>query len=724
MFDQVAGVFFDEANELLDNLEGYLLTLETEPQNQEVISAVFRAMHTIKGSSAMFGFDEVSKFTHKMENAFDLVRNGVVPVTSELIACTLKARDQIRAMLGTEITPEIQAASEQILSELNACVEPYQKEGGSQTPAAANSTAAQNAPSPEQLTTQIGLKTEPQKDSSQTENTWRISFIPSETIMQNGTRPELLIKELCDMGTATVVTFADKVPPLSKIDETKCYLSWDVILTTTKTENDINDVFIFVDDACKIKIEKINFNGLHKKIGEILISRKVISEEELTKVIEEQKKVGDLLLSKNVVNEQQLQSALAEQAHLNKMTKDPATPAAPASSAIAPSQNQTIRVSSQKLDQLVDLVGELVTFNARLSSMAEELKNSNLQTLTELGEHLIFSLRDTSMDMRMLPIGTIFSRFKRLVHDLSSQLGKNIDLVTEGAETELDKNVIEKLNDPLVHLIRNSCDHGVETPEKRAALGKSEKGTVTLSAKHAGAFVLITISDDGGGLDREAIYNKAVERGLIKANENLTDQQVYDMIFQPGFSTNKTVTAVSGRGVGMDVVKRDIDSLGGSVSVETKAGKGSSFILKIPLTLAIIEGMLVQIGENKYVIPVSGVEECIEYQPSEDSDFLCSHIIARDEYLPCINMRKYFEIPGVAPAEQQVVVVNDQSSKIGIIVDHIVGNHQTVIKPIGKLFKKIEGLSGSTILGDGSVALILDIFKLSDIIRKLDMKSK
>ncbi|MBR0155820.1 MAG: chemotaxis protein CheA, partial [Treponema sp.] len=425
---------------------------------------------------------------------------------------------------------------------------------------------------------------------------------------------------------------------------------------------------------------------------------------------------------KNVVSEQQIKAALAEQGHLNKLVKEKeAQVSVPTQAAVT---SQTIRVNAAKLDQLVDLVGELVTFDARLSSIAAELKNSSLQTLTELGEHLIFSLRDISMDMRMLPIGTIFSRFRRLVHDLASQLGKNIELITEGAETELDKNVIEKLNDPLVHLIRNCCDHGIESPEARALSGKNATGTVTLSARHAGAFVLITISDDGAGLNRDAIYNKAVERGLIKPGESIPDKQVYDLIFQPGFSTSKAVTSVSGRGVGMDVVKKDIDSLGGSVSIETEKGRGSSFILKIPLTLAIIEGMLVQIGENKYVIPVSGVEECIEYEPKEDSDFLCSHIVARDEYLPCINMRKYFEVPGISSQDQQVVVVNDQTSKIGIIVDHIIGNHQTVIKPIGKLFKKIEGLSGSTILGDGSVALILDIFKLSDIIRKMDIKSR
>lgn len=717
MLDQMAGVFYDEANELLDNLEGYLLTLETEPQNQDVISAVFRAMHTIKGSSGMFGLDEISKFTHKMENTFDMVRNGIVPVTPELIQLTLQARDHIRSMLGAEITPEIQNASQFIIEELNAYVEPFQKK---------TDTPAPDAPSPSQVTTQLGLKQDYPAEKKQLKTaTWRISFVPSESIMKNGTRPELLVNELCEMGEATVITFTDKVPPLSELNEENCYLYWDIILTTPASENDIHDVFIFVDDESKIKIEKIEDDGFHKKLGEILVSRNLVTEADLTKLIEEQKKVGELLISKNVVSEQQVKSALAEQAHLNKINKDKEPQSAQPSPVLPQAgANQTIRVNSQKLDQLVDLVGELVTFNARLASISNEIKNSNLQTLTELGEHLIFSLRDTSMDMRMLPIGTIFSRFKRLVHDLALQLGKNIELVTEGAETELDKNVIEKLNDPLVHLIRNSCDHGIEDPEKRTSLGKQPTGIVTLSAKHAGAFVLITISDDGGGLNKEAIRAKAVERGLIKATDELPDQAIYEMIFQPGFSTNKTVTSVSGRGVGMDVVKRDIDSLGGSVSVETTAGKGSSFILKIPLTLAIIEGMLVQIGENKYVIPVSGVEECIEYEPTDDNSFLCTHIIARDEYLPCINMRKYFEIPGIAPAEQQVVVVNDQSQKIGIIVDHILGNHQTVIKPIGRLFKKIEGLSGSTILGDGSVALILDIFKLSNIIRKLDSKKK
>jgi two-component system chemotaxis sensor kinase CheA len=306
------------------------------------------------------------------------------------------------------------------------------------------------------------------------------------------------------------------------------------------------------------------------------------------------------------------------------------------------------------------------------------------------------------------------------VHDLSNQLGKNMELVTEGAETELDKTVIEKLNDPLIHLIRNSADHGIETPDIRRESGKPEQGIITLSAKHAGAFVLITISDDGAGLDKEGIRNKAVERGLIQASDVLSDQDLYELIFRPGFSTNKTVTSLSGRGVGMDVVRRDIGSLGGTVSVETVPGKGSSFILKIPLTLAIIDGMLVQIGKQQFVIPLTNIDECVELNGETDVDSLCSHITTRGTYLPCINMHRYFELEEPAPENSQVVIVNDNDSKIGIIVDYVVGNHQTVIKPIGELYKYIAGISGSTILGDGSIALILDILKLSQIVRKVD----
>ncbi|MCR5289566.1 MAG: chemotaxis protein CheA [Treponema sp.] len=704
MLDQLSSVFFEEANELLDNLEDYLLTLENEPQNQEVIGAIFRAMHTIKGSSGMFGFDAIQNFTHEMENAFDMVRNGIVPVTNALITLTLTARDHIRSMLGNEITPELQAAGDKIISDLHGYVSEYKSDDTQVKEEVKKSSPAQV------------------NQTETTGTTWRIIFRPAPSILQNGTRPELMVKELCDMGTYTVVAFTETIPTLSDLVPEECYISWDIILTTDKTENDIKDVFIFLDNDSKVTIEKINENlDTHHKIGEILIDRQKISRTELDTIVNEQKKIGQVLVEQNIISEAEVKSALAEQDHLKKMQetvqkqrveKNPEPPAA----------QQSIRVNSEKLDQLIDLVGEMVTFNARLAQMAEEEQNQQLTTLSELSERLIFALRDNAMDMRMLPIGTIFSRFRRLVHDLSNQLGKNIELITEGAETELDKTVIEKLNDPLIHLIRNSADHGIEMPDVRVERGKEAKGTVTLSAKHAGAFVLITISDDGNGLDKEAIRNKAIEKGLIQATDEITDNEIYELIFKPGFSTNKNVTSISGRGVGMDVVRRDIGSLGGTVSVETELGKGSSFILKIPLTLAIIDGMLVQIGEQQFVIPLTNIEECVELDNTESIDTLCMHITTRGEYLPCINMHTYFELEKPTPLNSQVVVVNDNDSKIGIIVDSVIGNHQTVIKPIGELYKHIIGISGATILGNGSIALILDILKLSQVVKRLEQE--
>ena len=707
MLEQMNAVFLEEATELLDNLEGQLLALEEDPQNAETIGAVFRAMHTIKGSAAMFGFDAVSHFTHEIESTFDLVRNGIVPVTHELINFTLSARDHIRDLLAANpVPPELQTVSDKIISDFQRYVQPYKNDGN-----------------PEKSSEQKSSEAQPQERAG-AENTWRIMFRPSAEIMRNGTRPALLIKELTELGTSTVVPFYESLPPLSEIDPEKCYFSWDVILTTEKSENDIQDVFIFLDNDSKVTCEKIDIGSSGtRKIGEILVDRHEINRSELDSLIAQQKKLGQLLVENTSISKQQIQSALAEQEHITKIISEGNKPK-PSQTAQAPQASQSIRVSSEKLDQLIDLVGEMVTFNARLSQLAQDMKLPALTSLSESSERLILSLRDTSMDMRMLPIGTIFSRFRRLVRDLSAELGKNIEMVTEGAETELDKTVIEKLNDPLVHLIRNAADHGVETPDVRVAAGKNAQGTITLSAKHAGAFVHITIADDGAGINRERVRQKGLEKGLIKAEDKLSDSEIDELIFRPGFSTAAKVSDISGRGVGMDVVKRNITTLGGTIAIESTPGKGSAFILKIPLTLAIIEGMLVQIGENKYVIPLTNVDECVEYEPEgEDDGGMCSHITARGQFLPCINMRRYFDEKGEQPIDEQVVVVNDQTSKIGIIVDKVIGNHQTVIKPLGKLYKNIEGLSGATILGDGSVALIFDVFKLSAVVHRLEQEN-
>ena len=721
MLDQINEVFFEEANELLESLEGYLLSLEENPTDKEIISAVFRIMHTIKGSSGMFGFDAISSFTHEVESAFDAIRNGVAPVTPEVIKLTLQSRDHILAMLGGNNSKE---ESARLIEEFKQVMSSFKNNKETvATPQEQVVTTKTSEPNNVPVTVPI-KKTTVASSKPHTEDsnltTWRISFTPSPSILWNGTRPSLMIKELTEMGDATVILFTKNIPPLSQIEPTTCYLAWDIILTTTQTQQEIQDVFIFLDETSIIKIEPVDVSeDVTLKLGEILVNRKHISQEVLESFLSERKPIGEQLVEKNLISSESLHSALAEQEHIKSVTK--AKENAQANAPLATTQ-QSIRVSSDKLDQLIDLVGELVTFNARLGQHAQSVNNSTLLMLSEQSERLIIALRNNAMDMRMLPIGTIFTRFRRLVHDLSADMHKNIELVTEGAETELDKTVIEKLNDPLIHMIRNSVDHGIETREERIAKGKNPQGTVKLIAQHAGAFVLIIISDDGAGLNKEKIYQKAVDKGLVAPGTDVSDNDIYNMIFLPGFSTADKVSSVSGRGVGMDVVKKDITALNGTVSIESHPGEGTDFILKIPLTLAIIEGMLVQIGSGTFVIPLSNIQECMEFKPEHGDDGkVCSHITARGEFLPYINLREWFEITDPMPASQQVVIVNDQDSSLGLVVDKVIGNNQTVIKPLGDLYKNVEGLSGATVLGDGSVALILDVFKLSNVIKRTEM---
>ncbi|WP_443740964.1 chemotaxis protein CheA [Treponema berlinense] len=706
MLEQISSVFLEEANELLDNLEEQLLTLEENPTDSETVSAVFRAMHTIKGSSAMFGFNAISEFTHEAESAMDQVRNGIVPVSNELIDLLLKARDHIRFMLdaGQEITPEITQTSQTLILAFKTYVA---RNGGTVSEDAAN------------LTGNSSQNQNPAAKTKEQDSTYRIKFRPSKKILQNGTRPELLVKELSEMGNATVVSFYDSLPELSKLNAEECYFSWDIILTTQKTENDIKDVFIFLDNESSFTVEKIELNPEENhRIGEILIDRNDISKNQIDSVMQEHKQLGQILVEKQLVSNQQIKSALAEQQHFKAMNGE--TPVSGSSSS-----QSSIRVSSEKLDSLVDLIGELVTFNARLEQLAIEKDLPVLKNLSEQSSRLAVSLRDTSLEIRMLPIGTLFTRFRRTVRDLAEQLGKQIDLVIEGAETELDKTVVEKLNDPLIHLIRNSVDHGIELPVERIANKKAPKGTVTLSAKHQTGAVVITVSDDGKGLDKDAIRKKAIEKKLILEDEKISESEIFHFIFQPGFSTAKQVSNVSGRGVGLDVVKKDVLSLGGSISIESEPNKGTSFILKIPLTLAIIDGMLTQVGNTKYIIPVNTISECLFFeQAGKKNETLFPHTLVHGKDVPCIDLRKFFKIPESYLQKKEVVTINSQEGQVGIIVDKILGSHQTVIKPLGKLYQNCLGISNSTILGDGSVALILDVYKLADLVNSKEAGKK
>lgn len=703
MIDKFKDAFKEEASELLSTLEDQLLELEHNPENSETISAIFRAMHTIKGSAAMFGFDDIARFTHQIESAFDMLRNGLISVDTSLIDYTLKARDIISTMLSE---PDAHIHDE--IATLEKAFQAIASEGTNEKRKENHSTGVIQRQQDEE---------QPEEATARNQNqmlTYHIHFAPKAELFKNGTNPLMLINELYELGPLSIVTLKSKIPPLSEIDPESCYVAWDITLTTDRGVDAIRDVFIFVEDIAQIQIIPVDSpqpspmedESNVKRLGEILVDRGITRAEIIESIEKEKRKIGELLVEQHVASSEDIQSALVEQEHMKHLKERQEV------------STTTIRVPSERLDSLVDLVGELVTLQARLSQTSSSIQDSSLTTISEQFERLVSQLRDTTMGIRMLPIGTTFNRFRRLVRDLSAELGKEIDLITDGAETELDKTVIEKLTDPLIHIIRNSVDHGIEHPEDRERQNKPRRGTITLSALHSGAYVLIRVSDDGSGMNKEKIYAKAVEIGLISKTVlpvSMADQELFQLIFAPGFSTAETVTSVSGRGVGMDVVKRQIESLGGSILIESVQGRGTRITLKIPLTLAIIDGLLVRVGSELYVIPLSAVDGCIEIQRDELQlkQRTRSIVTYRQRVLPYVALRDLFEISGALPAIEQIVVVNAMDSPIGFVVDQVIGDYQTVIKPLGLLFKKADGVSGATILGDGTVALIVDVNRLA-----------
>ena len=685
---ELRATFREEAYELIAELESALLELEKNPLDKEQIGLVFRVMHTIKGSGGACEFHDISAFTHELETIFDKVRSGKVAATTELITLTLAALDQIKAMFSAYYLGG--TADDDRTRELLASFKVL----------APQAAAPEKAPpAPEQPA---------QAQAPARSKTYRIRFRPNADIFVQGTNPIGLLNELHDLGMCKVVAQTEAVPYLEDYDPSLNYTYWDVILTTTRGMNAIQDVFIFVRDSAEVKIDVIDEEGYlddekaYKKLGDILVERGDLTPADLKKVLDSKKRFGEALVESGMVHPLKIESALMEQQHVREIRQQ--RQGADATS--------SIRVATDKLDILVNLVGELVTVQARLSQTALTSDSSALLTIAEEVERLTASLRDTTMNIRMLPIGTTFSKFKRLVRDLSSELGKEIELTTDGAETELDKTVIEKLGDPLVHIIRNSIDHGIEQPDERLAAGKPRKGTVHLSAIHSGAHVLIRVSDDGAGLDGDSIRAKAVEKGLIPADAQLSEQELWELILAPGFSTAKQVTGVSGRGVGMDVVKKAIDALRGTLEINSIKGAGTTITLKLPLTLAIIDGFLTRTGGEHFIFPLSLVEECIELAASSGKEHGRQMANVRGKIVPYIRLRDYFGITEERPAFEQIVITNVDNRRVGLVVDTVVGEHQTVLKSLGRFYKDVEGISGATIMGDGTVALILDIPKL------------
>ena len=685
--------FTEEAYELLSELEDSLLELEETPTDMELIGRVFRAMHTIKGSGAMFGFDEVAKFTHEVETVFDLARSNVLPVTKTLIDLTLLARDQIRAILDASQggAPANEEQANRIIAGLRALTP-----GGDSSP----------KPAKEQALERKVVREGP--------HAYRIRFEPNPVIFSYGTNPLLLLNELRDMGECRVVALTDHLPKLEDFNPEECHTQWEIFLTTTESENTIRDVFIFIEDDCTLNIRLLDpesdlpEDGFletersgPKKLGEILLERGDIQEEDLQKALTP---LGDRLVASGAVSSSKVRAALTEQVVIQERQQQQSK---------AADTSAVVKVPSSKLDVLVDLVGELVTVQARLSQTSALLGDQTMQLIAEEVEHLTAELRDNTMSIRMLAIGSTFNKFKRLVRDLSTELGKQIELTTDGAETELDKTVIDQLNDPLVHIIRNSIDHGVELPADRLAVGKPSVGQIHLSAIHSGTSVLIRVRDDGKGLDPNKLRQKAVEKGVIAADAVLTDSEAYQLIFAAGFSTAEKVTSVSGRGVGMDVVRKSIEGLRGSIDTQSTLGVGTTITLKLPLTLAIIEGLLVRIGDEHFVLPLAAVEECVELSEKDITDARGRHIInVRGEIVPFIRIRERFEILGERPNIEQIVISDVNGKRVGFVVDAVVGQHQTVIKSLGNDFQHSDEFSGATILGDGTVALLLDLERM------------
>jgi two-component system, chemotaxis family, sensor kinase CheA len=685
MIDTLKQAFIEEVTELLTELETTLLELENVPDDKETIAKVFRALHTIKGSSGMFGCNEISEFTHDIESVYDYVRKGEIKINKEIIDLTLAARDQISIFLSSTINgTQVDKKQSQII------VESFRN-----IAAGIHSSQAKKSPSNKSENKSL------ESVSSGKYKIYRIQFNPFREILACGANPVLLLNELRELGKLITIAKVDNIPNLQNIDPEKCYLSWEMVLKTDKEVDAIKDVFIFVEDQCELIIDNIDAENKLAKDEDFERFRELIFENSF----EKNPDIKSILSGfKHPAHQGQSDSRLiADKKKFKNITE----------TRHGNENLSSIRVNAEKIDELVNLVGELVTVQARLSQISLNSTEAEVVSVAEEVERLTWSLRDSALNMRMLPIGTTFSKFKRLVRDLSKELGKEVELTTEGGETEIDKTVIEKLNDPLIHIIRNSIDHGIEVPSEREKCGKIRSGKIRLAASQSGGSVLISISDDGKGMNKTAIKEKAVKMGLVTENSELSDAEIYSLIFLPGFSTAGKVTNVSGRGVGMDVVKKAIDALRGSVQVSSSWGNGTTITLKLPLTLAIIDGLLVTIGQDSFVLPLSSVEECIELTQRDIENAHGRHLInVRGKIISYINLRERFCIETEKPAIEQVVVAEINGNLVGFVVDKVLGQYQTVLKSLGNLYKKVEGISGATILGDGTVALILDISKL------------
>lgn len=687
--DELVKVFMEESEDEIRELESGLIRLEEDKEDEDTINRVFRAAHTIKGSAGLVGFDSVSNYTHTLENILDRIRKKDLTITKKLISTMLASVDFLKRMIaaGSEGEEVDKKEIEQSVLSLKRFSGAAKLAGDTQ-----GELSRLKNKSGEKIISVI------------------MKFRPD--ILATGQDPIMLIQELKDLGEIIESrVYANAIPDLYNLVPTTCYSSWDIIMRTNRPINDVNNVFIFVMDENEISVadissqykEGVDLTLAEKPIGEILVEKGLVTQSDVEEALNEHKTTGQALVEKGKVSRDAVEKMALAQSQSRKIAK-----------------SSTIRVDTDKLDKLVNLVGEMVISVARMSQCASDILDTalsrSLQGAISALERISRDLQEQVMRVRMVPVEGTFNRFRRVVRDLSFELGKKIEIKMSGTETELDKNVIEQISDPLKHMIRNSIDHGIEMPEERRQIGKAEIGVIWLKAFQREGNIFIEISDDGKGIDKKSVLAKAIEKGQAEAGKSYSDKEIFDMLFAPGLSTSENVSELSGRGVGMDVVKRNIEDLRGSIEITSEEGKGSTFRIKLPLTLAIIDGMMVKVGTEVLTIPLSVIDKSVRPSRSEIKtvEGKGELVDIKGDYLPLVRLYQLFNLPSVKidPTEALVVVLHGEQNRFGILVDDVLGQMQAVIKSIDKNFKKIEGTSGATILGNGKVSLILDVYSI------------
>lgn len=702
--------FAIEAEEKIADLETALLVLEDNPGDKIKIESLFGAMHSLKGSGGMFGYNKISEFTHDIETIYDYVRKDRIKINTELLDITLDAIDHLKLLLsmGDNLDAESEIDHQTKTTRI--------KEWAGEKLKAANIDQPVNQESiPEE---------KPLNDLISTIS-YFISFKPHQNIFDNGTKALYLIDELCALGEAFAIPHFENIPTLDKINPQHCYTWWEIFLATEENQGTIADVFIFVEDESKIFIQNIADDNLFD-FEAFTTYLKILREDFAHADLKDLKKIINELPARETL-EQTLEISpdepintpegisIIEAPDAKPKTETSAKPEIKKSSAPATTAESTIssiRVSSEKIDILMNLVSEMVTIQARLSMYAEKKNDLELLAISENVQKLSKQLRDNAFSISLIPISSILTRFQRLVRDLSATLGKKVKFIIEGQSTELDKTIIERITDPLLHILRNSLDHGIESPEERRMAGKPEEGTIFFKASYSGSNIHIEVRDDGAGIDKDRILKKAIQNKLVKEDDKLTESQILSLIFAPGFSTATIVSDVSGRGVGMDVVNKKISEIRGEALIKSELGKGTTITIVLPLTLSIIDGMQVLIGNTCYIIPTSAVHKIYSVKHADIEKAFDNIIVIEGKQIPYFYLREQFNKSEPVPEKEEVLVVKYENNEVGLIIDKVIGEFQTVLKPLGQHYKNQEFISGGTILGDGSVALVLDTNKI------------